>query len=201
MPRVLVVDDNEQNRYLLRSLLQWHGYEVEEATNGRVALQRGREAPPNVVISDLLLPGMDGFELCREWVSDEKLGRIPFVVYTATFTEPEDERLALGLGAACFLTKPLEPEVFILNIEEILVSCSRIPNSGKLLEDREFHREHKKRVGEKLAEMEQQLLEAHQRRSRAERRYQTILAISNDAVVSARRTGASPCGAKEDVGS
>jgi two-component system, cell cycle sensor histidine kinase and response regulator CckA len=87
MIRVLVVDDKPENLYLLSALLQGHGFTVEEAPNGVEALTRARQAPPGLIISDLLMPVMDGYTLLRQWKADERLQKIPFVVYTATYTE------------------------------------------------------------------------------------------------------------------
>ncbi len=120
MVRILVVDDIEANRYLLTSLLQGHGYEVVAASNGADALDLARREPPDLVVSDVLMPGMDGFELCRRWHEDEGLRTVPFVVHTATFTEPEDERLALDLGADLFLAKPISPDRVIEEIRGLL---------------------------------------------------------------------------------
>jgi len=120
MARLLVVDDNGGNRYMLRSLLQGHGHEVVEASNGQEALDLARDNPPDCVVTDLLMPVMDGFTLCREWARDERLARIPIVVFTATYTDPQDERLALGLGARRFVSKPVEPEALVEVIDEVL---------------------------------------------------------------------------------
>ncbi len=127
MARVLVVDDIEANRYLLRSLLEGHGYTVAEAIHGAEALDLARTAPPDLVVTDILMPEMDGFEFCRRWHEDGALRRIPFLVYTATFTEPEDERLALELGADRFLAKPQTAEVVLEEVRELL---ERVPRSG-----------------------------------------------------------------------
>src|SRR5512138_1639234 len=105
MARILVVDDKSENRYMLEVLLKGHGHEVDTANNGVEALARAHAVPPALVISDLLMPVMDGFALCREWKGDDLLKRIPFVVYTATFTDPQDEKLALSLGADRFVIK------------------------------------------------------------------------------------------------
>lgn len=120
MNRVLIVDDQEDSLYLLSALLQGHGYSVETARNGADALAKARKCLPNLVISDLLMPVMDGYTLLRHWRADEQLWRIPFVVYTATYIDPKDEQLALDLGANAFIVKPAEPEPFMDRIEEVL---------------------------------------------------------------------------------
>jgi len=125
MTRVLIVDDKPENLYLLRALLQGHGYAVDEARNGAEALNSARQEPPTLIISDLLIPVMDGYRLLRQWKADERLHTIPFVVYTATYTEPQDERFALDLGADAFIIKPIEPEPFTARIAEVLAKKTR----------------------------------------------------------------------------
>jgi len=117
--RALVVDDKEENTEYLSALLRGHGYEVVSARHGAEALTLARQRHPDIVISDLLMPVMDGYTLLRHWKVDEQLTHIPFVVYTATYTEREDETLALELGADAFILKPLEPEVLMSRIEEV----------------------------------------------------------------------------------
>ncbi|MDO8863107.1 EAL domain-containing protein [Haliea sp. E1-2-M8] len=119
MKRILVVDDIEENRYYLQALLSGHGYEVAVARHGAEALTVARQIPPDLVVSDLLMPVMDGYTLLRHWKHDKLLRHIPFVVYTATYTEPEDEQLALSLGADGFILKPCEPEDFMARLQEV----------------------------------------------------------------------------------
>ena len=119
MTRVLIVDDKEENVYYLRALLEAHGCEVVSARHGAEALTLARQAPPDVVISDLLMPVMDGYTLLRNWKADARLKGKPFIVYTATYTEPEDERLALSLGADAFILKPTEPDEFLSRLDAV----------------------------------------------------------------------------------
>lgn len=120
MNRVLIADDKANNLYLLRVLLHGHGFQVDVAHNGREALEKALQSPPHLIISDLLMPEMDGYELIRRWKADERLRSVPFVVYTATYTEPKDEELALQLGADAFIIKPTEPEPFMRQVREVL---------------------------------------------------------------------------------
>ena len=120
MNKVLVVDDQEQNSYLLKTLLGGNGYEVLEAANGAEALALARIDPPDVIISDILMPVMDGFSLCLEWMKDAGLRDIPFVFYTATYTDPRDEEFGLSLGAARFIVKPVETDEFISMLRQLL---------------------------------------------------------------------------------
>jgi PAS domain S-box-containing protein len=125
MRRALIVDDKPENLYLLRALLQGHGFLVEEARHGAEALVKGRQTPPALVVSDLLMPVMDGYTLLRHWKADKRLQLIPFIVYTATYTDPKDERLAMNLGADAFIIKPAEPEQFMSRLHEVMDRSNR----------------------------------------------------------------------------
>ena len=125
MTRVLIVDDKEENLYYLQALLTGHGCAVETARHGAEALIKARQHPPELVISDLLMPVMDGYTLLRHWKADARLKQVPFIVYTATYTEPEDERLALSLGADAFILKPVEPEDFLARIREVQANAAK----------------------------------------------------------------------------
>ncbi|MBL8787650.1 MAG: response regulator, partial [Deltaproteobacteria bacterium] len=123
MTRVMVVDDHEDNIYYLTTLLSAHGYEVDTARHGAEALVKARAKPPSIIVSDLLMPVMDGYTLLRQWKSDPRLVAIPFIVFTATYTEPEDAKLALDLGADLFILKPCEPELFLAKLRAVLASA------------------------------------------------------------------------------
>ncbi|HVT73074.1 MAG TPA: response regulator [Lacunisphaera sp.] len=120
MSRALIVDDKAENLYLLRTILQSRGFTVDEARHGAEALARARQTPPDIIVSDLLMPVMDGYTLLRHWKADDRLKATPFIVFTATYTEPKDERLAMDLGADAFILKPTEPAPLLAQIEAVL---------------------------------------------------------------------------------
>jgi PAS domain S-box-containing protein len=120
MTQVLIVDDKEENLYYLQVLLAAHGYTVASARHGAEALVMARQNLPDLVVSDLLMPVMDGYTLLRHWKADPRLREIPFIVYTATYTEADDEKLALDLGADAFILKPAEPEDFVARLDQVL---------------------------------------------------------------------------------
>jgi two-component system cell cycle sensor histidine kinase/response regulator CckA len=118
--RVLAVDDHAANLYLLQVLMQSAGYEVEQAANGAEALEKARQNPPDLVISDILMPIVDGFTLCRAWKADQKLSHIPFIFYTATYTDRRDRDLAFNMGADAFITKPADPVDFLAAVLSVM---------------------------------------------------------------------------------
>ncbi len=118
--KILSVDDKAENLYMLEALLRGYGHEVDSASNGLTALQLAERGAYDLIISDILMPRMDGFQLCRELKKDERLRLIPFIFYTATYTDPRDAAFALSLGADRFLIKPLEPDAFMKAVDEVV---------------------------------------------------------------------------------
>lgn len=127
MKRLLLVDDKDVNLYFLQALLSAHGYVIDTARHGAEALTKARQTPPDLVISDLLMPVMDGYTLLRHWRTDDVLEQIPFIVYTATYTEDADEKLAYSFGADAFLRKPAEPEEILACVEQQLDRARTLP--------------------------------------------------------------------------
>jgi len=150
---VLIVDDKPENLYLLRTLLVAKGYEVTEAVNGEQALACAHQTPPDLIVSDILMPVMDGFALCRTWKADTRLKSIPFVFYTATYTEPKDKEFALNLGADLFLVKPQEIQVFLCEIEKVLTTKEKQdqPKEHPIeVNEEDFYRQYNVRLVNKL---------------------------------------------------
>jgi PAS domain S-box-containing protein len=158
--RVLVVDDNAQNRHFLDALLTAYGYGVVQATDGAEALEEARRQPPDLIITDLLMPTMDGYALCRRCKEDDDLKHIPLIVYTSTYTSQADAKLALSLGADRFLIKPLEPDDLVRVIREVLATPrkGRRAPAPKLAKETEYLRQYNEvlvhRLEHKLEELQ-----------------------------------------------
>jgi len=118
--RILVVEDTDDIRDLLVDLLEVDGYTVDSAINGIEGLEKALASPPDLIISDILMPEMDGFEFCKNVKKEPQLMNIPFIFYTATYTDPRDQRFALSLGADRFIIKPEDPFKLLNNIKETL---------------------------------------------------------------------------------
>ena len=113
---ILVVDDDEANRELLRDLLEVQGHEVVEAENGGAALELVQNCLPDVILLDLMMPVMDGFEVCQRLKEDPKTAPIPVIMITA-LQEREDRLRGIKAGANDFLTKPIDKEDVILRLK------------------------------------------------------------------------------------
>jgi len=118
--KILVVEDTEDSRNLLVKQLHAYGYQVMSTANGAEALRQALKEPPDILVTDIMMPEMDGYQLCRQFKQSERLKSIPVVFYTATYTSDEDERFALRLGAAAFIRKPTELDALIRIINEVL---------------------------------------------------------------------------------
>ncbi len=172
MKKILIVDDNSTNRCLLESLLEEEGYDVTAAEDGQEALDRVHADPPDLIISDILMPVMDGYALCRHCKSHEQLKKIPFIFYTATYTEAKDKKFALSLGADRFIIKPQEPDVFIRILKEVWEQKTVKEESvNPLGEEMEFFRQYNEILFSKLEKKMLDLEIAHQKLKGLEERY------------------------------
>jgi adenylate cyclase len=112
---VLVVDDEEHNRTLLRDPLEQRGYEVEEAENGEQALQKIAARPPDVILLDLMMPVMDGFEVCRRLKTVGKTAHLPILLVTA-LSDRKERLMGIAVGANDFLNKPIDLQDVVLRV-------------------------------------------------------------------------------------
>ena len=115
----LVVDDSLTMRKVLSRLLEREGYRVETATHGIDALQRLQEVSPNVILTDIEMPNMDGFELVRQLKSDDATAKTPIIMISSRTAE-KHQALAKTLGVNVFMGKPIQDEALIANITFLL---------------------------------------------------------------------------------
>jgi CheY-like chemotaxis protein len=113
--RILIVDDDEQNRSLLRDPLEARDFEIVEAENGEQALQRVAERLPDAILLDVMMPGMDGFEVCRRLKKDPRTAPIPVLIVTA-LSERKERMVGIAAGANDFLNKPVDLQDLILRV-------------------------------------------------------------------------------------
>lgn len=170
--RILIVDDIARDRGLLRMYLEKMKHTAIEAGNGSEALALARQEKPDLIISDALMPEMDGFELLRACKEDEELREIPFIFYSATYTEEREKLLATELGAEAFLVKPMEPETFIATLGKILAdrTVSPPPSVPVALKKNRFYEKYARIVAIKLKEKVAALEQEMSLRSQAERK-------------------------------
>lgn len=175
--KILIVDDMAENVFLLEALLEGKGYEVASARNGKEALARLKEGPFDLIVSDIMMPVMDGFQLCRECKTNPAGRQIPFVIYTATYTEKKDEEFALALGADRFVVKPQEPEKFLEIIKEVLNPPKheiKINKEPAAMDEKSYLAAHSERVIRKLEKRTVELARAHDALQISERKYRDL---------------------------
>ncbi|MBE3094090.1 MAG: response regulator [Actinobacteria bacterium] len=152
--KILIVDDMEDMLYVVETILKGNGYEVATAKDGLEALNKLKEESIDLIISDIMMPRMDGFQFCRECKKDDGLKKIPFIFYTATYTGKKDEEFALSLGAEKFIRKPAEIKVFINIIKEVIEKHKEggliAPPEEPIKKEEIYLTEYSKRIMEKL---------------------------------------------------
>ena len=116
---ILIVDDEEDVLELVRYNLVKEGYGVKTATTGEEALTKARSQVPELIVLDLMLPGVDGLEVCKKLKSDSKTQNIPIIMLTAK-GEESDIVTGLELGADDYVTKPFSPKVLVARVRRIL---------------------------------------------------------------------------------
>ncbi len=176
---ILIVDDQEDNRYLLRSLLVGSGHQVAEAANGKKAMEILSEGTWDLVISDILMPVMDGYQLCREIRSSQRLQNMPFIFYTATYVDKKDEEFALKLGADRFFRKPMEPRVFLEQMDNLIGEIAENKSKARPTiqgDEKEIFRLYSERLVHKLEAKMQSLEKEVAERKRVEQALRTSLA-------------------------
>jgi CheY-like chemotaxis protein len=171
-PPLLVVEDMPNVLELLEITLSFNGYPVITARNGQEALDLVANQLPSAVITDILMPQMDGYTLAYKLRANPATLHIPIVFLSATYVTPEDKAFALSLGAARFLEKPVNTEEFLLALTEVL--SSPVPNSPAPLDEHLFFLGYRERLENKLRHKNIQI-------ARTERLLETIAAPQKPA--------------------
>ena len=197
--KILVTDDKEEERYLAETILKGSGYEVVTAINGAEALEKLRAEGFDMIISDVLMPVMDGFRLCQECKEDEKLKDIPFIFYTATYKDEGDEMLASKVGAYRYILKPIEPEEFIKLIQDVFRDLDKGKVGQKKLgvkKEKEVLRLYSERLiaklENKMLELEYDITERKQMERKlleSEERYRSVIENAHDMIQSVTPDG------------
>ncbi|MBU0482497.1 MAG: response regulator [Proteobacteria bacterium] len=167
--RILVVDDNHDDRTLLRHIVEKNGHTAIEARDGREGLRMAEINRPDLIISDALMPIMDGFMFLKKIKEDPALSTIPFIFYSANYQANQDVELAESMGACSYIFKPKDPKELWGEIERTATTCrdkAKTP-PGTLKEDQMKYLEKYRdilatKLEQKVAELEMALQQRNQ---------------------------------------
>lgn len=163
--KLLIVEDIPNILDLLVITLKFKGYDVMTATNGQEALEKIEQERPALIITDILMPKMDGYALVQNVRTNPKTKDIPVIFLSATYISPEDKAFAMSLGAANFIEKPIDNEEFLLTIAELLTRIT--PTTPIPLDQQKFYDGYRARLESKLRYKGTQI-------ARAERLVETV---------------------------
>ncbi|HEY6333790.1 MAG TPA: PAS domain S-box protein [Blastocatellia bacterium] len=202
--RILIADDIESNRKLLKAVLEAEGMEVLVAADGQEALDLLERLHVDAIISDILMPRVDGYRLCYEVRKDERLKDIPIIIHSASYTSASDEKLAREFGADLFIKKSSSPAQVVKSLFEVTdprhVRAARPKHSAadleimkeyserliEKLEERNNQLEHTKQM---LTESNRELLHRSEELSRSEEKFRGIIEHVEDVYFRANRRG------------
>jgi PAS domain S-box-containing protein len=171
MATILVVDDHPVNRNLVVTLLGYRGHTMLEAGDGMEALRIARAQPPDLIVTDLIMPVMDGYELVRELRADPRLAATRVIFYTANYLRDEVEPVAKALGVLQVVSKPAEPGSLLAAADDALAAA---PSGPVLGPPDEVHREYARALSTKLADKISELQAAERSLKESEARYRCL---------------------------
>jgi CheY-like chemotaxis protein len=169
---ILVVEDIPNVLELLEVTLRFKGYPVVTARNGQEALEVVEKELPALVITDILMPKMDGYALAQRLRVNPRTKHIPIIFLSATYVTPDDKAFALSMGAVKFMEKPVDTEDFIISVGEVLTQGA--PTVSEPLSEQEFYKGYRERLESKLRHKNTQI-------ARTERLLQTLPADQRPA--------------------
>jgi len=176
--RALIAEDDESLRRMLRELLEGEGYAVEAVGDGTEALKLVRASPPVLIVTDAVMPGLDGFTLCRTLRAEAQFARLPILLASASFRAPHDERLAEAAGASAFLRMPATVAEWLSAVQAAFATAPPMPVPAP-----EFAKLHAEVLGAQHAHRKQEI-----EKQRAQLRALTVLELGppEEADITAR---------------
>jgi signal transduction histidine kinase len=182
---ILLVDDNATDRLILRSILEHYGCEVLEAADGKEGLDHALQHAPDLILSDALMPVMDGYQFLKALKEDERVRAVPFVFYTAVYTGGRENQLALSLGAEAFLVKPLSAPLLWEKISGIIhsrVATQAVQQPETAMPEDSFLKQYSAVVASKLEEkvrdLEREIAERRSAEETVGRQHEELRALS-----------------------
>jgi adenylate cyclase len=153
-PRILIVDDNETNRDILQTRLSVHGYELKQAADGEEALAAAKEHLPDLILLDVMMPKIDGIEVCRRLKNDATLPFMPIILVTAK-ADSKDVVSGLEAGADEYLTKPIDQMALVARVKSVLrLKALHDQVYAQATELADLNRDLEQRVADQLGEIE-----------------------------------------------
>jgi PAS domain S-box-containing protein len=184
MATVLVVDDRPVNRNLIVTLLGYRGHTVHEACDGAEALLVAQARHIDLVITDLVMPVMDGYELVRELRADPRLATMRVIFYTANYLRDEVRPVAAALGVRHIVSKPAEPESLLVAVDEALAGPAPVLDPAQ---PRDAHKEHLRALSAKLADKVRELQAVEESLKLSEARFRSLTESSPIGIFSLDR--------------
>jgi len=184
MIKLLLVDDHEESLSMVRIMLGNAGFEVITAINGGEALEKIRKECPDVVITDILMPVMDGFALCRELKKDDQLKQLPLIFISTTFVEPADQEFGLSLGAEGFILKTQQADIFIEQLRALIEKCTGpdyriiVPDNLEISYQQEYSQALNRTLQKNIAELKEanrKLVKSEKKLRQNEEKFQRIV--------------------------
>jgi PAS domain S-box-containing protein len=181
MATIIVVDGSDSNRQYLGSVLKYAGHEVLLCADGQAGLDLITKVKPDLVIADLITPGIDGYELARAVRTYPGTTTTPIILQTAHYLESEVRRIAAQIGIQQVIIKPFEPQAFLDAVAKTLVDKTQVPDGAQATSDIGFHVEHLRLVSAKLSEKVTELEATHQVLDRTATAYQLLFRAQPEA--------------------